>query len=315
MMLNLRSGSLVLILVMIHSASPATSHDLHSIRHPSNTGSESAAAQSPINLNALDEQTRSVVVNASKWPVGRTLKVCFYGGDATLRQSIKSNAVKWLDDYVNLKMDFGDSAQLRDCSGSPGPNGRYEDIRIGFNAPGLWSYIGVDSHGVSGPSMNFEKWDIYPQPPIVLQWVVLHEFGHALGLHHEHQSPAAPCNDEFDTVKIKNAYGWSDAEIATNIAALKKNSSAYTFGPFNSVSIMMYSLRDDFFLKPDSPCKVPQNTNISDEDRQGLRRAYPKAPKAMEERTRGVDMVIARPDLPEDVRKRAALQKALQSEQ
>lgn len=287
-------------------------HDLHSVLHPSNTGPGSMASQSPLNLQALDEKTRSVVVNASKWPVGRTLTVCFYGGSAQLRADIMSAAMKWINETdANLKMDFGAGPALRDCRAAPGPTGRFEDIRIGFRARGLWSYIGVDSHTVSGPSMNFENWDNSPPYQLLLNWVVLHEFGHALGLHHEHQSPAAPCGAEFNTEKIKEAYGWSDIEIQTNINALKKNSSAYSYGAYDPKSIMMYSLREDFFVRPNSPCKVPQNSSLSEEDKRSIGNAYPKAPQAIADRTRGPSDLLALPNMPDDIRKRAELQKQL----
>lgn len=287
-------------------------HDLHSVLHPSNTVSSSVASQSPINLQALDEKTRSVIVNASKWPVGRTLTVCFYGGSAKLRVDIMSAAMKWISETdANLKMDFGSDPALRDCRATPGPTGRFEDIRIGFREKGLWSYIGVDSHAVSGPSMNFENWDNSQPYQAVLTWIVLHEFGHALGLHHEHQSPGAPCDAEFNTAKIKEAYGWGDIEIQTNINALKKNSSSYSYGAYDPKSIMMYSLREDFFVRPGSPCKVPQNASLSDEDKRGIGRAYPKAAQAIADRARGPSDLLALPDMPDDIRKRAELQKQL----
>ena len=49
-----------------------------------------------------------------------------------------------------------------------------------------------------------------------------HEFGHALGLHHEHQSPATTCNEEFDWDYIYKAFGeppdgWDKQTVDNNM--------------------------------------------------------------------------------------------------
>jgi len=290
----------------------ASAHDLGSIGHPSNTGSETPASAASLSLQALDAPTRSVIVNASKWPVGRTLKVCFYEGSPELRQSIMASALKWFEGgNINLSMDFGAPPALRTCSPTPDSKNFFEDIRIGYRARGLWSYIGVDSHRVTGPSMNFENYDLFSPDPTTMNSVVMHEFGHALGLHHEHQSPGSPCRNEFNTQLIKDKYGWTDQDITTNIAALENNSSAYSWSGYDPNSIMMYSLSPDLFVRANSPCQVPQNFKLSAEDKKAIRRAYPTASALIEERTRGPNEVLARPNLPNYVRSRAWVQKLL----
>src|SRR5690349_10941147 len=44
--------------------------------------------------------------------------------------------------------------------------------------------------------MNFEGFDV--QLPQDWRGVVLHEFGHALGLEHEHQHPVQPCDFRWE---------------------------------------------------------------------------------------------------------------------
>ena len=58
------------------SVASAAAHDLHNLTHPSNTGPD--AALSMTGPGAVDPPTRSIIVNSSKWPLGYTLKVCFY---------------------------------------------------------------------------------------------------------------------------------------------------------------------------------------------------------------------------------------------
>lgn len=292
------------------SIASAAAHDLHNLTHPSNTGPD--AALSTTGPSAVDPATRSIIVNSSKWPLGYTLKVCFYEGGPQARQAIAAEAQKWLAG-ANLKMDFGAAPALRTCSAQPAPSGRYEDIRISFRGAGHWSYIGVDSHRLTGPSMNLQNFDVLPELDDYSKAVVIHEFGHAIGLHHEHQSPGSPCKGEFNLPAVKQLTGWNDQQITTNFAMLERNSSAYTWGPYDPKSVMMYSLPIQVFYKgTQSPCWVQQNYSISVEDRSSLRKAYPTIPSAsMPERTRGADSVIANSALPADVRNRAWIQKLL----
>lgn len=107
-----------------------------------------------------------VVVLPNKWAQKQSLRVCFVGGNDMLRARILLIASVWID-KTNLPLDAG------------GPNGRTcgnldaSEIRIGFNEPGYWSYIGNDSlseelvsNGLT--SMNFQGFDV--NPPGVTPW-------------------------------------------------------------------------------------------------------------------------------------------------
>ena len=49
--------------------------------------------------------------------------------------------------------------------------------------------------------------------------VILHEFGHALGLKHEHQNPAfrIQWNESAIIQHLKQSQGWSEAQIRHNV--------------------------------------------------------------------------------------------------
>ena len=108
------------------------------------------------------------------------------------------------------------------------------DIRIGFDAnDGAWSYIGTDCIG-KWKTMNLGFID---------QGTVLHEFGHALGLIHEHQSPASGGFNWDEEEVIKDLSGppnyWDLQTIEHNMFA-RYNEDQLLMTEYDSKSIMHY---------------------------------------------------------------------------
>jgi len=63
-------------------------------------------------------------------------------------------------------------------------------IRVGFDRrDGSWSFIGRNADKFEGVTLNLGNIDTYVPPLDNDFGTILHEFGHALGLLHEHQSP------------------------------------------------------------------------------------------------------------------------------
>ena len=110
----------------------------------------------------------------------------------------------------------------------------FSDIRIGFDSSdGAWSYIGTDCSN-KWKTMNLGFID---------QGTVLHEFGHALGLIHEHQSPASGGFDWDREEVIKSLSGppnnWDLGTIEHNMFG-KYDSSQLSMTEYDSKSIMHY---------------------------------------------------------------------------
>ena len=98
---------------------------------------------------------------------GSTLGVRFMGGTANQQATAREQAGWWAQ-AANLKFDFNNA-----------PNA---EIRIAFDSSdGAWSYIGTDCRSipVNQPTMNLGFLD---------GGTTAHEFGHAIGLAHEHQN-------------------------------------------------------------------------------------------------------------------------------
>src|SRR5262249_48337201 len=119
-------------------------------------------------------------------------------------------------------------------------------VAITFQGAGYNSAVATDSHywikreGIH--SMRPGRLD-QEQDAATLRRVVLHEFGHALGLQHEHRNPAAGIKWNVKAVKeyYAKTQGWSEKEIEENVLnPLKADRSNYT--AFDSKSIMVYAI-------------------------------------------------------------------------
>lgn len=146
----------------------------------------------------------AVVERQYRWPTGATLKVGFLDGSRAAREAVARTARAWTD-HANLAFEFSLDAPPQQA-----------DILIRFDAPGCTSHVGTSSRyyaEVGQPSMHLCHMDQWipegtdPTAPVPdgFRRIVLHEFGHALGLHHEHQSPDAKF--QWNELAVYDYYG------------------------------------------------------------------------------------------------------------
>ncbi len=255
----------------------------------------------------------------TKWNPGQTVTVAFRGGNSDLCKKISQIANEWTN-YGNIRFDFGphsDQSQFRTWSLTD--TNFSADIRVAFDDVGYWSLVGTESVDASmqvmptNTSLNLEGFDI----GLPYDWtaVVLHEFGHALGFMHEHQSPEGNCDLEFhwdDDLGYQpttNSYGtyieyigqngnvlrpgvyrylegppnnWTKEVIDDNLRHIPP-SSAYLVGPFDVHSIMMYTFDPFLYTNgTNSPCYTVENMELSSGDKAGVALVYPFAPHDIE---------------------------------
>ena len=139
---------------------------------------ESLRLAAQINPANAPRNPFEAAVNSRKlWRPGTTLTVSFIEGEPIVQTQVEHYAHVW-EEYANIYFKFVHSDTA--------------DIRIAFHkGDGSWSTIGTDARLVeqAEPTMNY-GWLTPDTHDDEYRRVVLHEFGHALGLIHEHQNPA-----------------------------------------------------------------------------------------------------------------------------
>jgi Peptidase M66 len=217
-------GLVSMVVFLLTSVYSTASHELgnglHDLTPPMVKEAEETAALRQDFGNGAPV-LRGVFNDMKLWPAGTNLQGCFYDRDRILKAFFVQIALTWLSG-TSLKVNFGKA----DTGYRGYRNSASQDIRVTFGRKGYWSYIGTDSiHPdviAEGPSLNVQT-DGLPFEKLnrqVLDEKILHEFGHALGLPHEHQSPESHCGAEFDWPKIldygQRTWGWDQAKIKYN---------------------------------------------------------------------------------------------------
>lgn len=206
-------------------------------------------------------------VKAKLWTPGRTLRVHFLDGDPSFHSRVLAIAQEW-SRYANIHFTTGsaEEAEVRVTSGQGG---------------GSWSYIGADCLAVprSEPTMSL-GWLTPTTSEAEVRRIVLHEFGHVLGLIHEHQNPNADI--PWDADKVYAYYGgppnnWSRQQV--DEVLLKRYDPALMAvpKPFDPQSIMLFPVARQLTV---GGYEVGVNGELSELDKQSAAQLYPYAQAA-----------------------------------
>lgn len=205
---------------------------------------------------------RAAILKDFKWTAGASISVRFLEGDAGLQKRVRDVALEWTK-IANLQFKFVDTAP--------------SDIRIAFQqGNGSWSYLGTMCRQLEEPqpTMNY-GWLTPASDEAEIRRVVLHEFGHAIGLIHEHQNPNGGIKWNRPAV-IADLSGppnnWDEATIENNMFRFYPP-DAVIATPVDATSIMMYPIPKAWTLDGFSS---GMNRELSDIDKNLVRSAYPK---------------------------------------
>jgi hypothetical protein len=172
-------------------------------------------------LQIGEGRSRAIIVFRNLWINGSKLHVRFLGGTAAEQATAREQA-NWWTPHANLTFEFDNAPDA--------------EIRITFDPnDGAWSYIGTDCKSIprDQPTMNLGFLD---------GGTAAHEFGHAIGLAHEHQNPAGGIEWNEEVV-LRDLAGppnfWTPDQIRHNV--LEKYSADQIRGTkFDPDSIMLY---------------------------------------------------------------------------
>ncbi|MCE5290727.1 MAG: M12 family metallopeptidase [Nocardiaceae bacterium] len=211
----------------------------------------------------LAPDTEAALLQDTKWRTGEEITVRFLEGAPDLKRRVREVAEQWTGEKMaNLTLKFVDK----------GP----ADIRVAFvKGNGSWSYLGTVCQQIPAnqPTMNY-GWLTPTSSDDEVRRVVLHEFGHALGLIHEHQNPNRPIKWNRAAV-IADLSGppnnWDPATIENNMFK-KYDPSELASTPVDAESIMMYPIPKSWTLDGFS---AGMNRALSPTDVELIRAQYP----------------------------------------
>jgi hypothetical protein len=228
------------------------------------------------------------------WTNGRTITVGFIGGQSWKWAWIAKLVTETIMVFANLNFQFNfNPAQANSCN-----------IRIAFDPnEGCYSYLGIDaldSSLIGQNTMNFGWMDAPYNTTFTFQNVsyttpssfdrggypglgttIVHEFGHAVGMIHEHQTPfsnplvwnTSVVYDTFEGPPNNWTKGMIDTNIIERYSTLNMNGS-----DFDADSIMKYAFPSNLLLNPSATLRnYVEKTNfvMSSCDEHWLHQNYP----------------------------------------
>lgn len=217
-----------------------------------------------LDAEAVEHAKRMAVVRSKQWQPGQTLRCRFLHGVSQVQKKVEAIAHEW-EEHANVKFKFVKTGDV--------------EIRIAFLDDGSWSAVGRDALNrlyfpTHQPTMNY-GWLNTSTPDTEYRRVVLHEFGHALGCIHEHQSPKF--TRKWNREKVIEYFSgspnfWTVEEIEHNV--LKKYSpTGISATEFDPTSIMLYVFDAELFSDDKGPTN--DNSDLSEADIAKIKELYP----------------------------------------
>jgi hypothetical protein len=196
------------------------------------------------------------------WNPGDIVRVRFLDGSPRQRLLVERIVPIWTA-YANLRFEFGADPEA--------------ELRVSFNDQGnSWAYAGTAALDVAldMPTMNLGT---VTDDSVATEadYMVLHEFGHVLGLNHEHQNPSG--NIPWNKKAVREMFTgppnfWTEDAIEQNLYQTWDPALYPLAKPFDRESVMAYVF-PAALTGPDHA--MGQNLSLSHIDKDFAQRLYP----------------------------------------
>jgi len=206
-------------------------------------------------LIAPSGRERAISLIGKQWVNGSNIRIRFMSGTQAQKSMVERIAPTWTE-HANLTFEFTEDPRA--------------EIRVTFDSnDGAWSYVGTDNLGIPlhAATLNLGWQD---------QGVILHEFGHMIGLSHEHQNPDGGI-EWNEAAVIADLSGppnyWDEATIRHNV--LDKYRADQLLGTeFDPDSVMLYAFPDSWTTNMGA---THANDDLSHQDEQFVKseKMYP----------------------------------------
>ncbi|MNS18857.1 Astacin (Peptidase family M12A) [compost metagenome] len=211
------------------------------------------------NTNNTTSKVGSTIKSWTGWENGQTIRIKFLDGDTEDHEIVKRIATEWTR-YANLKFEFV-------------PATEYADIRIAIlQGTGAWSDLGKSSTASNyqnSPTMRLGRPSKSYNEESARR-TILHEFGHALGLHHETTNPSSDIKWKYPDV-YKYFFSFSK-EYIDSFVINKQNSEYTNYSKYDPLSIMHYYIPASITLDGKG---VNDMSELSEIDKRFMQKMYP----------------------------------------
>ena len=196
------------------------------------------------------------------WPNGSALTIRFMDGTPELAIRVRKHMEEWLK-YTNLNIRQVDAGNAM--------------VRVTFQPPGAWAYIGTDALGVAQdqPTVTLGGLTMATSDD-EMRRMVLHEFGHVLGLVDESENPnvVIPWNKEVMYRELSQPpTSWSREQIDRAFFARPSPVELRGYRGFDPASIMMTEVPARW---TDGKIQAGKNRDLSPSDKAFVATLYPR---------------------------------------
>ncbi|MBV8856323.1 MAG: DUF4062 domain-containing protein [Acidobacteria bacterium] len=196
------------------------------------------------------------------WEPGSRLRVRFLDGDQLMQRRVLRLAQVW-SAYANISFEPSDDEDA--------------EVRISFDSTqGSWAYEGTTNLKIPFKERTMNLGWLRADSPIdEIESVVLHEFGHVLGLSHEHNNPDAGLvwNRELVYTQMGGPpNNWSKEHVERTFFYTWPHDRFPFTKPFDPQSISAFTIPPEFTK---GGVSIGRNVMISPGDREFISRLYP----------------------------------------